>query len=164
MLVSDESSSSSEAPILTTDLFLSPASASEMATRWCHRSKQRSTSRFGMRQQDRTKTCKFISLDDVVLHKPSFRANEDLLLLSFAYRNEQTPPASATITPFVCNIKTTLTLIAAQEEDKTPQSRCETEQEESFEIKSQVSDLTDDTDREEVTSAANLKATKNKTR
>jgi len=53
--------------------------------------------------------------------------------------------------------------IAAQEVDKTPQeSRRETEQEESFEIKSQVSDLTDDTDREEVTSTANLKATKRK--
>jgi len=108
------------------------------------------------------KTCKFISLDDAVLCKPSFRANEDLILLSLAHRNEQTP-ASATITPFVCNIKTTLALIAAQEEDKTPQeSRRETEQEESFEIKSQVSDLTDDTDREEVTSTANLKATKRK--
>ena len=35
--------------ILTIDLFLSPAFASEMATRWCHRSKQRYTSRFGIR-------------------------------------------------------------------------------------------------------------------
>ena len=77
-------------------------------------------------------------------------------MLSFAHRNKQTPASATTIAPAVCNIKMMLT-------HKTPQSRCETEREESFEIKSQVSDLTDDTGiREEVSSLVNLKSTKRK--